>query len=103
MNEVERLLGGESEAYGAFRLAVRAGWWTLLIGALMLTYGWLMGLLLITLGVPVGWGKRFGVPCDLDRPSGPHEVGALLPAAYPPLGDAVAQRPEERGAEGIGA
>ncbi len=52
MNEVERLLGGGTAKLREFRCAVRAGWWTLLIGALILTYGWLMGLLLIKWGAP---------------------------------------------------
>ncbi len=52
MNEVERLLRGGSEKVPEFRCAVRAGWWTLLIGLAILTYGWLMGLLLLRWGVP---------------------------------------------------
>jgi len=54
MSEVERLLGGGTEKLREFRCAVRAGWWTLLIGLAGLTWGWLMGLLLIKWGVP-GW------------------------------------------------
>lgn len=54
MNDVERLLGGEPEWLRLARLAVRAGWWTLLVGVVVLTYGWLMGLLLLRGGVP-GW------------------------------------------------
>ena len=57
MNEVERLLGGESEWLRLARLAVRAGWWTLLVGVVFLTFGWLSGLLLLGWGGP-GWMLR---------------------------------------------
>lgn len=52
MNDVERLLGRESAGVRALRVALRAGWWTLLIGFLFLMYAWLAGLLLLKVGVP---------------------------------------------------
>jgi hypothetical protein len=54
VSEVERFLGRESGAVGAVRVALRAGWWTLLIGVLFLLYAWLAGLLLLKIGIP-GW------------------------------------------------
>ena len=52
MDEVERLLGRGAKTLQPLRLAVRAGWWTLLAGTLILICGWLMGLLLIKWGAP---------------------------------------------------
>jgi len=46
MSDVESLLGGEGQRLRAFRLAVRAGWWTLLVGWLILMWGWLWGLVI---------------------------------------------------------
>ncbi len=44
MNEVERLLGRDGDKLRGLGLAVRAGWWTFLIGWLVVIYAWLMGL-----------------------------------------------------------
>lgn len=41
MSDVEGPLGGEGQRLRAFRLAVRAGWWTLLVGWLILILAWL--------------------------------------------------------------
>jgi len=49
MNDIRSLLGGESDSIRALRLATRAGWWTVLVGVLILAYGWLAGLIILKL------------------------------------------------------
>jgi hypothetical protein len=47
MNDIRTLLGGESDAVRALRLAIRAGWWTVLVGVLILAYAYVAGLLVL--------------------------------------------------------
>jgi hypothetical protein len=53
VNDIRALLGCESDGVRAVRLAIRAGWWTVLMGVLVLTYVWLVGLIVIKL--QPGW------------------------------------------------